>query len=60
VFDGVAVDGFVFTAVNREVCLPIAVKIEFAETNACGGGRFEYARGYCLPMPLDLARQADV
>ena len=59
-FEGVAVDGFVFTAVNGEVGLAVAVEIELAEGDAACDGLLEDAGGDGAAVPFDVAGKATV
>lgn len=58
--DGIAVDGFEFSAVDAEVGLTVAVEIEFAESDAARDRLLIDAGGYLCPVPCDLSREPDV
>jgi len=58
VLDGVDVDGFVFAAVDGQVCLAVAVEIEFACADGALDGGFVDAGGYGLAVPDDIAGEA--
>jgi hypothetical protein len=60
VFDGIAVNGFVFAAVNAEIGLAVAIEIELAESEAAGDWLLEDAGGDDGVVPRNFAREADV
>ena len=55
VFEGVAVDGLVFSAVDSEVGLAVTIQIQFAEGNAALDGLLENSGGDDPPVPFDFA-----
>ena len=58
--EGVNVDGFVFAAVDGEVCLAITVEVELASGYPALDGRFVDAGGYSLAVSNDIAGKADI
>jgi hypothetical protein len=60
VLDGVAVDGFVFTAMNLEVGLTVTIQIQLAKSDAARDRLLEDAGGDPGVVPGDFAGEADV
>jgi len=60
VFDGIAINGFVFAAMDGKIGLAVTVQIELAESDGASDGFFEDAGGDDAVMPRDLAGKADV
>src|SRR5690242_2083292 len=60
VFDGIAVNRFVFAAVNAEVGLTVSIEIQLAESEAAGDGLLEDGGGDDGVVPRDFAGEADV
>jgi hypothetical protein len=60
VLDGVAVDGFVFAAVDGQIGLAVAVQVEFAERYGAFDRLLEDTSGYGVAVPDYLAGTSDV
>jgi len=60
VFDGIAVDRFVFAAVDPEVPLTVAVQIQLAENDLARDRLFEDAGSDDGVVPGHFAREANV
>jgi hypothetical protein len=56
----ISIDSFVYAAVNRQVCLTIAVEIESSDSNAALDWLFEDGGGDRLALRNDLARKPNV
>jgi hypothetical protein len=54
-FDRVGVDGFVGTAVDRQVSLPVTVQVESAQRNRSFYRALKDTGSHTPPLPFDLA-----
>ena len=59
-FGGIRVDGFIHSAVNRQIGLSIAVKIQLPHHDLAGHRIFKYAGGNTSALPFNLARFSDI
>src|SRR5215467_10419385 len=57
--DGIAVNRFVFAAVNFKVGLAVALQIQLAKSDAARNGLLEDAGGDRRAVPLAFARETD-
>ena len=58
--DGIAVDGFVFSAVHGEVGLAVAIQIEFAQGDAAGERLLENSANNFSPVPDNFSGKSGV
>src|SRR5262249_43088143 len=60
VLDGIAVNRFIFTAVDSEVGLAVAIQIQLAKSDAARDSLLEDASDYRRVVPLGFARESHV
>jgi hypothetical protein len=60
VHDWIAVDGLIFSAVNPEICLTVAIQIKLAQRDTTVDGLLEDSRSHASPVPRHVAGKPSV